>query len=289
MKSAQPASTLKDVVSLGPPTDQADLLAAHHSFLRGMAGLAAHAYPQARSNVPGDFVAFAVFLRLHRLAQSIQSLARAGYVREAQAIARGMVSACADLVFILEADTNARALAYALFSRRQRRRKGTAYKEIGLLRDYDRWDAQKTQEEDKLLASYRANGYEPASKLGGRDDTWTGLSDRDLIDRVGLGYWYKAFYIPFSDIAHANVMGANSEFEQLRKGRIQFGPLFDPFDLSEVLTATGLILPVALLAVNKHFKLRRTNQIRAARKKFMNVIGKYNEQLLTKHASELMI
>ncbi len=175
VKSAQPAPTLKDVVSLGPPADQADLLAAHHSFLRGMAGLAAHAYPQARSNVPGDFVAFAVFLRLHCLAQSIQSLARAGYVREAQAIARGMVSACADLVFILEADTNARALAYALFSRRQRRRKGTAYKEIGLQKDYDRWDAQKTQEEDKLLASYKANGYEPASKLGGRDDTWTGL------------------------------------------------------------------------------------------------------------------
>ena len=258
-------------------------------FLRRMAAHAAPAYPKARSNVPGDFVAFAVFLRLHRLAQSVQSLARAGYVREAQAIARGMVSACADLVFILEADTNARALGYALFSRRQRRRKGTAYKEIGLLKDYDHWDAQKTQEEDKLLAFYKANGYEPEPKIGRREDTWTGLSDRDLIERVGLAYWYKAFYIPFSDIAHANVMGANSEFEQLRKGRIQFGPLFDPFDLSEVLTASGLILPVAMLSLNKHFKLRRTNQIRSARKKFMNVLGQYNHRLLAEHRSELSL
>jgi hypothetical protein len=122
VKSAQQAPALKDVISPGPPSDHADLLAAHTFFLRRMAAVAARAYPQARSNVPGDFVSFAVFLRLHRLAQAIQSLARAGSVREAQAIARGMVSACADLVFILEAESNARALAYALCSRRADRR-----------------------------------------------------------------------------------------------------------------------------------------------------------------------
>jgi len=41
VKSAQPAPTLKDVVSLGPPADQADLLAAQPFILAGDGGVGA--------------------------------------------------------------------------------------------------------------------------------------------------------------------------------------------------------------------------------------------------------
>lgn len=82
----------------------------------------------------------------------------------------------------------------------------------------DTYEASASANDAAVLAEYAKHGVTP-TKLGTRD-TWHGLSDHELFDRMKAAWWYDLFYAPFSDEAHANAATLGPEILALRAGRV---------------------------------------------------------------------
>jgi len=139
--------------------DQSNLLNAFELLLRRAVGLAAAAGDKSRRS-PGPFIMYAIFVRLVQLARAIQALARSGYANEAQPHARAMVNAAVNLMFIAEADSDARGLLFALFSQQRRARRAQSLVRQGYL-DQQRaesLEAQEIRRMKKPLGSRRPAG-----------------------------------------------------------------------------------------------------------------------------------
>jgi hypothetical protein len=245
--------------------------------MREAARIAAPAAGIARTKPPGQFMLFVIWLRMLRLAKSVYWLTAQGYALEAQMVARGLVNAACDLILISDSDTDSRALLYAEFSKHRRRELGQAYVLAKLWSEstYKGWDATKTKEEDVVLGEHAKRGHKPAAKLGRKRNTWSGLTDFQLVEAVDKETWYRIYYMPFSDLAHVNVMGSRSEIEMLRSGQITVGPRYFAPDFVHVLRCASETLHGSLKELNRHFGLRRTSRIKANRRRMVKSLSDY--------------
>lgn len=243
------------------PIDQSNLLDAFELFLQGAVGLAAEAGRKPRRS-PGPFIIFAIFVRLVQLARSIQAMARSGYANEAQPHARAMVNAAVNLIFIAEADSDARGLLFAFFSQKRRARRAESLVKQGFLnrKAAEVLEAAEIKKDEEALKHQEESGVKPAAKLGSAN-TWTGLSDQDLMKRVGRSDWYDIYYVPFSDAVHANIVGVQQEIIQLSRGEVSYGPRYPGRVLLLVVMGAADALSEALLNLSKYFSLNKEKEV----------------------------
>jgi hypothetical protein len=224
----------------------------------------------------GNFILVAIFGRLMQHGRALQSLANAGYADEAQSLARGMVNAAADLLFIDQADTDARALLYGLFSQKRRRRWASGLVTHGFQskQQVAEWDKTETEKEDEALAQHEKSGVRPAARVGDAN-TWTGLKDDQLIKLVGRSDWYDLYYVPFSDATHASVLGAAEQITRLSRSEVEVGPRVDPRMLQLVIMASVDTLAKALYQLDGRFNLGKKVEIEAAVQKVHAALKAY--------------
>jgi hypothetical protein len=248
------------------PVEQRKLLIASGLFIEAMGRLALP--PNKTGKMPtGEFILYAIWFRLLETARSIQQSCYAGYAREQQPLARSMVNSACDLMFIAEKDTPSRALLWGYFSIERRKRIGQGYVQAGMVRQdqLDAFEAEATAKEKDAIAELEAEGVKPYPKFNQNVHhplrTWTGLSDADLIKKVGRNDWYEGFYVPFSDASHGNVLSAVEEIHQLRKGPVIVGPRYSPLILFHVVMCVRETLTRALETLNRHFDLGNASEI----------------------------
>ncbi len=200
-----------------------------------------------------------------------------------------MVNAAVDIIFIAEKDTNERALTYAMHSRERRRRRAKSLADHGFIRkdQAEAWDAQETQKEEESLIQHAASGVKPMEKLADRKTSWHGQSDEYLIRAVGRGDWYDLYYVPFSDTAHANVVGSLKEMQELAAGEVNIGPRFDDVPLSVVILASADTLSKALSEINRYFALGLEKEVENMKMKMFDAVKQYNAAMNVKLPSVL--
>lgn len=153
---------------------------------------------------------------------------------QAAVVIRALVSAAATLRVIWKepANSNAIALQYLLFSQRARtKRFQTLVAQHEMEEDLaNRLDAEEQGREAQLLERIRREHQISAMKLGTRSDTWSGLTDRELIYRAwGDQEWY-ADYSDMSNASHANVAGI---WHRLLFGEVQLPEIYSASSLAD--------------------------------------------------------
>jgi len=211
----------------------------------------------------GRWVPYALFHHLMQLARAVQGLVRAGYSDEALPVGRSMISSAANLIFIVgSGNADGWALRYWLqladVETRMLRR------EVSLGRfdktGVERILADTQTNRDGAIAAATAEGVVFPDKLIGprskkpRDDTWTGLSDKALFDRLRLADWYETEYDYLSTVTHAQAVCLLPLRDVLMAGsRPSLGPHFRP-PLPALVAAFNAV-KFAGLAMVKHYDL----------------------------------
>jgi hypothetical protein len=208
------------------PIEQRDLLAALGQYLHAIATL----LPRVSEHVmdgPAATVLYVLFVRTLQLGRPLQDLCIAGYADESRLLGRAMVSAGLTSLLIAEEDCDSRALLYAFQQRETRRKRGAALVRHRLMEQsaFEEDDAKQTALEDETLAKHEAAGTRVAAKLGDRP-TWSGLSDRQVAERLNKLHWYDLLYGPASDITHVGIVAMETELDALSSGNIHIGPRF---------------------------------------------------------------
>ena len=208
------------------PGEQRDLLAALGQYLHVIATLLPRVSEHVKEG-PAATVLYMLFVRTLQLSRALQDLCIAGYADESRLLGRAMVSAGLTALFIAENDCDSRALLYAFQQRETRRKRGTALVRHGLMKQsvFDEDDAKQTQLEDETLAKHEAAGTRVAARLGDRP-TWSGMTDRQVAERLNKLHWYDLLYGPASDITHVSIVSLETELEALSSGNIHIGPRF---------------------------------------------------------------
>src|SRR5207237_627926 len=162
---------------------QRRLLIAAGLFTKELAQITHPAAAKARS-ATAENVLYVIWLRLLQMARSLQASCYLGYANEQFGLARSMVNAASDLVFILRQDKPSNwAMLYAMFSIERRKRIARGYVEIGLWPEElaQKWDAEQDDREQKSIAEAASAGITPAEKHNRHSrkapQTWSGLSD----------------------------------------------------------------------------------------------------------------
>jgi hypothetical protein len=274
------------------PIEQRKLLIASGLFIEAMGGLGVP--PANTAEMPtGEFILYAIWFRLLETARSIQQSCYAGYAREQQPVARSMVNSACDLMFIAEKETPSRALLWAYFSIERRKRVGKGYVSVGMVAQaqIDALEAEAMAEEESAIAELEAGGVKPYPKFNQNVHrplkTWTGLSDADLIKKVGRNVWYEGFYVPFSDEAHGNVLSAVDEIHQLRKGTVIVGPRYSPLILFHVVMCVRETLARALETLDRHFSLGKASEIDAQDRTLLARAMEYQQTITVVDPAEL--
>jgi hypothetical protein len=262
------------------PQHQRDLLDAYKALLRSSMEISSPAMQMARQG-PGNFAVCAIFNRLLRMGRAVEKLCRFGYADMAESTARPMVNATVDIIFLVQGETNQRALLYGLYSRDRRRRRAKSLVDHGFLRQdqADAWDAEQTKQEEKSLAKHKESGVVPIEKLGNRNTSWHGQSDEQMIKGVGRADWYDLYYVPFSDSSHANVVATRKEMEELNAGKVSIGPRFEDLPVFAVTIAAADTIATALYQLDEFFKLGQHDRIGQLQKEINSALGKYVEAI----------
>jgi hypothetical protein len=276
------------VASPDLPKHQAELLDVHSLVVREAMLIVTPAMQRSQES-PGNFALCAIFNRLLRMARAVEMMGRLGYADGSQPVARSMVNAAVDIIFIAARDTNERALTYAFYSRERRRRRARSLVDHGFItkEQAEAWDAQEVQKEEESLARHAASGITPMDKLGDRKTSWHGQSDEFLIRQVGRGDWYDLYYVPFSDTAHANVVGSLKEMQELAAGKINIGPRFDDLPLYVVVLASADTLTQALDHLNRFFALGPEEAVGTLRGRMLDALREYSAKMNVKLPSVL--
>jgi len=240
------------------PTYQA-LVAAHERYLKQL-----HAIVQIdlRGRPIGDWLPYALFVHILQLGRGVQILVAAGFPDEALPLTRAMISAMMNLLFIVTSDNpNGWALRYWLqlgdMEQRflERELKRMRFDEMTVRRLIDEAHANvagaksQAEKEGVLLPEKIAT---PARQP--RPDTWTGLSDRALAERVGQVDAYETEYDYASAITHVQAVALKPIANALIEGRpVGTGPYFGP-PLPAIGTSYNAS-SAALLGIAKHFGL----------------------------------
>jgi hypothetical protein len=198
-----------------------------------------------------------------QLGRAVHLLVAAGYPDQAIPLTRSMLSATMNLLFIVTSgNPNGWALRFWLQMGEveQRFLKG----ELARMR-FDEASVRSLMTEaqrnvDGAIAHAESEGVRLPDKLASRergqprDDTWTGLSDRALAERVGQLDAYETEYDYASLITHAQAVALKPIATALIDGSpVGTGPTFGP-----PLPAIGASYnssSAALLGIVKHFGL----------------------------------
>jgi len=239
------------------------------------------------SGLAGTWVPYALFIHILQLGRALLLLVQAGYSEEALPIGRAMISAAMNLLFIVTSDNpDGWALRYWL-QLADHERKYLA-RELRL----ERFDQKKIQQlitaADANLAglheALRREGITLPDKLSSpgqakpRHDTWTGLSDRALAERLQLTDWYEGEYDHLSRVTHVQAISVKPIGDELLAGRLpSVGPHFrEP--LAAIAVAVSAI-KFGFLGFMKHFNLvDRDPVFQAANNAMTSAINSYRDQ-----------
>lgn len=236
------------------------LLTAHDQYMRAVYSLMADVKPAGRI---GRWVPYALFIHVFQMARAVHALLDLGYAEEALPIGRSMISATMSLLFIVTSDDpEGWSLRYWLQLGQQERRMLERELRLGrfdedAIKDFIQ---QSNDTESGAIREAAAGGIILPDKLPTpgrgkpRDDTWTGLSDKALAERVGLLDWYEGEYDYLSTVTHAQAVALMPIVHGLMEGHLPtIGPHF-----RSPLPAVGVSytsVKYAMLALIKHFDL----------------------------------
>ena len=89
----------------------------------------------------------------------------------------------------------------------------------------------------------------------------------------------RAYYVPFSDVTHTNVMSAETELTQLRAGQVEVGPRFPDVILMQVIGAIADTMSAAAETINRHFSLGKDREIAERERAMLKAIQEYRATL----------
>lgn len=252
---------LAPVVEASPAQAVERLVAGFDRLLRESYQLLADNPPKLDS--VGKWVPYAIFGHLLRNGRALHQLLTTGYVDEGRAIGRVMMAAALNIVAIVDADSDGRALQFLAYQRPLRRKALDRLVAQGHLSPQrrDAIDAANTDAEDKTLAGYTAAGITPRP-IGNGQTTWHGLNDRDLAKRMKAERWYDIYYGPLSDMgAHANIASLTGIVNEMLAGSFVVGPSrTDPVHL--VMAASDAV-GEATCQLERHFALGMNSEAEA--------------------------
>jgi Family of unknown function (DUF5677) len=263
------------------PSYQA-LVTAHERYLRQL-----HALVQVdlRGRSIGDWLPYALFVHILQLGRAVQTLVAAGFPDEALPLTRGMISAMMNLLFIVTSgNPNGWALRYWLQLGEMEQR--FLERELKRMRFDEATVRRLIDEASENVAGAKAQaeteGVHLPDKLGApgrraRPDTWTGLSDRALAERVGQVEAYETEYDYASAITHVQAVALKPIANALIEGRPigtgpYFGPPLPPIGTSYNASSAGL------LGLAKHFALdKKMSEVDSVTKEMRNAIDRWRE------------
>ena len=229
-------------------------------LIAGYERLLRESYQLVTDNPPkldavGKWVPFAIYGHLLRNGRALHQLLTTGYVEEGRATARVMMAAALNVVAIVDADSDGRALQFLAYQRPLRRKALDRLVAQGHLTQArrDAIDAAETDAEDKTLAGYAAAGITPLP-IGKGQSTWHGLNDRDLAIRMKAERWYDIYYGPLSDMgAHANIASLTGIVSEMLTGSFAIGP--SRTDPVHIVMAASEAVGEVTCQLERHFAL----------------------------------
>jgi Family of unknown function (DUF5677) len=233
------------------PTEQRRLLIQFDLYLRFVHQIASMA---SFGGSIGYRIPYAIFVSLLNRARAVSALFASGYVQEADPIVRSMINAAANLLFIVsQSDPDGFALMYYLHLEDLALFRTTRLEEAGMV---DAPTAGRMRDEIREAAAphraaAQAAGMTSPPKPGLKQDTWTGLTDEQLMKRVGADGWYTSYYRYMSSGVHADASTIGEDIRALVNGSTAIGPRYrDPLAAIRV----GVeVMDGALLGFHKHF------------------------------------
>jgi hypothetical protein len=199
-----------------------------------------------------------------------------------------MLSGAITLVYIADADSDARAVAYLHHEEHVRKKrisdlikKSNQARSLGLSPQYfSEGELQQITDEDTELtkanaakfAAFAAQGISP-KKLGSRRDTWHGLNDRELFEAVGGADWYLAYYRLFSDDGHVTANSLYTEFSQRLAGHVDIGPRYE--DPIHLIGASDKAIPETLSQINRSLGIGSLAEVLALKQRLDAAINGY--------------
>lgn len=258
------------VVQASPAQATSSLVNAFDRLMREAYELFAEKPPMLDSI--GKWVPYAIFGHLLRLGRALHLLVSNGYIEEARPTARSMVAAALNIVAIVDADSDGRALQFIAYQRPLRRKALDRLVAQGHLSTErrDAIDSADTDAEEKSLAGYAAAGIEP-KPLGRNPNTWHGLTDHDLADAMKASHWYDLYYGPLSDMgSHGNVASITSMVGEMLGGRFVVGP--GRGDPSLVLMAAIEAVGQAAEQLERHCAIGRPGEVLEIRQRAWSAV-----------------
>lgn len=263
-------------------------LSAYEAFLDELVGAlegAEKPHPQA---APSHTVLFAITLKVLRLADSLRGLLLTRHGRETGPNLRSVLQAYVNLKFITT-DANAEGAAIRFQMHLDRVRQNLKFHLVREDKSSDGFPViTETQwEEDELvnaqrrsellewmgdhnvteLAPFRPGTDKKGAPLNPREDTWTGMSDRELFEFCGETDAWR-YYVLFSDESHTNVGGIGNLMNEVNQGVANLGD--EEGEQSLWLGAKYAYLSVLML--DRHFGLGIGDAVEAAFDRFGDVL-----------------
>lgn len=182
---------------------------------------------------------------------AVSLLLEHGYLDQAVPLLRVALSTTTNVLAIWDEsdDANGVALQYLAFSQRARhsrlRTRGGRDRLDQPLAEH--LESEELERERQLLDRFEAErGIKPVA-FGGRTDTWSGLSDRDLLSKMWYDDDWLKSYVDMSNASHANVSGIWHRL--IDTSRFDHEPTFT---FREVANLTVTLFERAATAVAKH-------------------------------------
>jgi hypothetical protein len=259
------------------------LVAAHYTYIRGVAGVV---IPAANpSGSIGRWVPYALYHHLIQLSRALHDLVVLGYSDEALPIGRAMLSASVYSIFLITSDNpDGWALRYWLQLTYQEQRMLLREQQISRF-DPERVAvklAQTSIDHDGVIAAARAEGINLPDKLipeGAKKprDTWTGLTDKGLFKHLNLADWHETEYDYLSTAIHVQPVSLLPLRDDLIEGKKPvLGPHFR-VPLAAV-TASFNSIKFSTLAMLRHYRLEgRLSDIDALGADMSAAIDAYRE------------
>lgn len=284
---------------LRPPKLQEILLQANDTFLRASWDVVV----RRRVALPnlGDQVSYAVFGQLMQLARTVHRLAGTGYGGEAKPIARAALSATTSIKAILaedlcflddearRAEVDGRALQYIFWEQEIRKRRNAGYVRAGLVPNdaADENLARAESERAKKAEELREKGVEPR-RIADGNESWHGLSERQMMLRLDLEDWYAVYYGNFSEEAHVSVAAVRTQLVSLwDKNSLVVGPQWE--DPSVPLRAVVDAISGALLSLDRSLNLKAAAETRANADQMIEALKDYWGKLPPEERGKLFL
>jgi hypothetical protein len=254
--------------------DRSDLLEAFGRAVNEYERLTEATDLPRRTEKLSDLLVTGMLVKLLRLAGAALALARAGYARDGAPIVRTLLLVYVNMRFLATFQPrDEAAAAYVMHSERTLGQLKTL-----VLRDdesggfptrtAEEWSAAAS-EVDGQMQRIKREGIRVMRKFrppgpDGRarpilDQSWTGMSERDLFEYVGDQDGYR-FYALHSNDLHANVTGLDDVFAELAAGQVSFES-FDVQDASRLIVLAAKYVLLAMQTFNMYHEIGIDSEI----------------------------